>query len=67
MYLVIGLGNPGKEYEDTRHNVGFRFAEKLAGELGANFSADKNLKCEIVQALVGERKVIIVKPQTYMN
>ncbi len=67
MYLIIGLGNPGREYEDTRHNAGFRFVEKFAGESGVNFVENKKLKCALAQTMIGSQKAIICKPQTFMN
>lgn len=67
MYLIVGLGNPGREYEDTRHNVGFWFVEKFAGESGVNFVENKKLKCLIAQEIIGSQKAIICKPQTFMN
>lgn len=64
MYLIIGLGNPGKEYEGTRHNVGFEFADKMIGELKSDkFTLNKKLKSQILKT--GD--LIIAKPQTYMN
>jgi PTH1 family peptidyl-tRNA hydrolase len=66
MYFIVGLGNPGAEYEWTRHNLGFMLVEKLAGETGAQV---KRREC---RALVGRtviegERVELVKPQTYMN
>lgn len=66
MVVIIGLGNPGKKYEKTRHNVGFRVIDRLAKDWGVS------VKKVQFQALVGEtfrggEKVILVKPQTYMN
>lgn len=66
MVLIVGLGNPGKEYEWTRHNLGFMLIDKLAGEAGI---AVKRREC---QSLVGVGEVEgcavkLVKPQTYMN
>jgi PTH1 family peptidyl-tRNA hydrolase len=65
-YLVVGLGNPGKEYEWTRHNLGFMLIDKLAGDAGIQV---KRREC---QSLVGVGKVegtrvTLAKPQTYMN
>lgn len=66
MQLVIGLGNPGPEYQDTRHNIGFQVVDKLAHELGpktVNWQLDSKH-----QALVAPlSSVILVKPQTFMN
>lgn len=66
MQLVIGLGNPGPEYQDTRHNIGFQVVDKLARELGPqtiNWQLDSKH-----QALVAPlSSVILVKPQTFMN
>jgi len=64
--LVAGLGNPGPEYERTRHNIGFRVADELAARLGAKFKRSKH------QALVAEARdskvpVLVAKPQTFMN
>ena len=66
MYLVVGLGNPDRQYADTFHNVGFLVADRLARLLGASF--DKG-ECRAICAharLCGE-KVIVAKPITYMN
>ena len=67
MKLIVGLGNPGKASQDTRHNVGFMFVDNVAKKLNLKFSLDKAKKCEIVQTNIGLEKVIFIKPQTYMN
>ena len=63
--LVAGLGNPGREYQNTRHNVGFMVADELArrhqGSWRAKFSA------ELAELRIGGLRVALVKPQTYMN
>lgn len=66
MKLIVGLGNPGKEYEKTRHNVGFLTLDKLAKKINMNF--DKN-KCKANYGIYkhNDEKIIIAKPQTYMN
>ena len=61
--LVAGLGNPGREYSNTRHNAGFWFADELAARLAVTFGAESRFAGEIAKA--GE--VRIVKPTTYMN
>ena len=66
MKLIVGLGNPGKEYEKTRHNAGFLTIDKIASELSVEL--DKN-KCKAnygIYRYKGE-KIILAKPQTYMN
>lgn len=66
--LVVGLGNPGGEYEGSRHNVGFicvdAFARKNSFDPWMN---KKDLKCELAQKTLGETRVILIKPQTFMN
>jgi len=66
MYIICGLGNPGKEYEGTRHNMGFTAIDYLAPKL--NISV-KQLKFKALygEGFIGTQKVILVKPQTYMN
>ncbi len=68
MKLIVGLGNPGKEYEKTRHNAGFMAVDFLADHLGFDsFKEAEKHKAEITEGeLYGER-VFLVKPQTYMN
>lgn len=61
MRLIVGLGNPGKEYENTRHNAGFVFVDRLSG--GARFNLD--VKSESLT--YKEREFLFVKPQTFMN
>lgn len=67
MKLIVGLGNPGKTYKLTRHNIGFMFIDELAREYKLNFTLNKQLKSEIATTTIFEEKIIIIKPQTYMN
>ncbi|MGX4615659.1 aminoacyl-tRNA hydrolase [Clostridioides difficile] len=66
MYVVVGLGNPGKKYEKTRHNVGFDVIDILAKEYNISVTKIKH-KALIGEGRVGIEKVLLVKPQTYMN
>ena len=65
-YLVVGLGNPGSQYEATRHNVGFRAVDALAKEAGVKIDRAK-FQALTAQATVGGVRVLLMKPQTYMN
>lgn len=68
MKIIIGLGNPGKEYETTRHNAGFLCADFLRKEFDfALFVLDKKMSAEISSGMIENEKVLIVKPQTFMN
>ena len=68
MKLFVGLGNPGKEYEKTRHNMGFVTLDKFADSLGVSFSRhDFKGDYEIVRSPVFGEPIILCKPQTYMN
>jgi len=71
MWLIAGLGNPGREYERNRHNVGFLVADLLAARTGARFSRHRRAVAEVAEArlLVGidAPQLVIVKPLTYMN
>jgi len=66
MYLIIGLGNPGDKYKNTKHNVGFWTVDKIADKINA--TAEKK-QCDAIvrQGIYGGKKVLLVKPQTYMN
>jgi peptidyl-tRNA hydrolase, PTH1 family len=68
-YLVVGLGNPGPEYDKTRHNIGFMVVDALAKTHGSNFSkeARKQGKALLVETTIAEKRVLLAKPQTYMN
>lgn len=65
-YLIIGLGNPGREYKDTRHNIGFMLIDYLAEKIGARGMKVQS-KAIVISGLYEERKLILAKPQTYMN
>ncbi|WP_280366237.1 aminoacyl-tRNA hydrolase [Nocardia wallacei] len=65
--LVVGLGNPGPEYERTRHNVGFLVADVLAGRVGGRFTVHKKSGADLLEARLDGRKVLLAKPRTYMN
>lgn len=66
MKLIVGLGNPGKEYENTRHNAGFKFIDKFAQSQNLNFNKEKFNGLYTEFNYKGE-KVILLKPQKYMN
>jgi peptidyl-tRNA hydrolase (EC 3.1.1.29) len=65
-FLIVGLGNPGREYRDTRHNIGFMLLDRLAVKLNARFSRLQS-KALVASASYQERKLILAKPQTFMN
>ena len=65
-YLLIGLGNPGREYRDTRHNVGFMLIDRLIVRLNAQ-GMKLQSKAIVTTATYQDRKLILAKPQTYMN
>ena len=66
LYIIAGLGNPGKQYENTKHNVGFLTIDVLAEKLGIRVSKIKH-KALTGEGFISGEKVILVKPQTYMN
>ena len=65
-YLLIGLGNPGREYRDSRHNVGFMLVDRIAVRLEARGMKVQS-KAITTTAMYEDRKLILAKPQTYMN
>ena len=74
-WLLAGLGNPGPEYERTRHNVGFMIADELARRARASFSAPRGMRASVAETVIsaagvgvppGER-LVLVKPKTFMN
>lgn len=66
MYIIAGLGNPGREYENTRHNIGFMVIDEAAKKYNISVSEKKH-KAFIGKGYIGGQKVILVKPQTFMN
>ena len=66
MKLIVGLGNPGKEYDKTKHNVGFWVIDQLAKEYNIDVTKFKH-KALIGDGVIAGKKVLLVKPQTYMN
>lgn len=65
--MLVGLGNPGPEYEDTRHNVGFWWVDAAARELGARLSPDRAYHGLVARVNRGAQPVWLLQPQTYMN
>ncbi|MCL4466639.1 MAG: aminoacyl-tRNA hydrolase [Chloroflexi bacterium] len=66
MWLVVGLGNPGRQYERSRHNVGFRCLDLVAGRLGVGFTR-RGFNSLLATGVLGGQRVLLAKPQTYMN
>src|SRR5450759_212547 len=65
-YLIVGLGNPGREYRQTRHNVGFMLLDRLTARLNVRFTRMQS-KALVASANFEELKIILAKPQTFMN
>lgn len=67
LYLVVGLGNPGREYENTRHNAGFLCADAIARAHGFTFEPKKRSKARVATGSIGSKRLVIAKPHTFMN
>ena len=67
MKIVVGLGNPGQQYADTPHSVGFETVDALAAGMGVSWEPKKAYKCLMAKGTLGGVHVLLVKPQTYMN
>lgn len=66
-WIIAGLGNPGSQYEQTRHNVGFWWLDQLASDVGLQFKTESRFHGQLVQYTVSEHKVWLIKPMTFMN
>jgi PTH1 family peptidyl-tRNA hydrolase len=67
MILIVGLGNPGLEYTHTRHNVGFMAVTAIASNLCTNFASNSKFKGNIASSTLSGEKILLLKPDTYMN
>ena len=65
--LVVGLGNPGPDYSETRHNIGFRVVELLAARAGGGRFAKHRTNADVLEGRLAGRRVVLAKPRTYMN
>lgn len=65
--LIVGLGNPGPEYERTRHNAGFWLVDSIANDLRASFALEKSFFGHVAKARVNGENILLAKPMTYMN
>jgi len=66
-WLIIGLGNPGKQYQSTKHNVGFRVVDRFAGKKGIKLKKRRLGKIQVGEGRIGAQRVVIAKPRAYMN
>ena len=67
MKVIVGLGNPGREYDMTRHNIGFLVLDELAGRLNLSFRRNWRFPVQTAKGLIGQEAVRLVKLQTFMN
>lgn len=65
--IVVGLGNPGKEYASSRHNIGFMVIDAVASAHGASWQEKTKFKADIAELTLDDEKVLLVKPHTYYN
>ncbi len=66
MYVIVGLGNPGREYANTRHNAGYMVLDMLADRAGIDICRH-NFRCVYGEGRIGSEKVVLAKPETFMN
>lgn len=64
-YLIVGLGNPGSEYQNTRHNIGFKIVDELARRMGVSFEVGRH--AHVAEGKFKGRTLILIKPTTFMN
>lgn len=67
MKVIVGLGNPGAQYENTPHSVGFESVDAIASEIGASWESKKAFSCLMAKGVFAGTQVLLVKPQTFMN
>ena len=67
MKLVVGLGNPGREYAGTRHNIGFAVVDRLAGRLDCSLKSSLRFQARIGKTRRGDNELWLVEPDTFMN
>ena len=68
MIIIVGLGNPGKKYKSTRHNVGFQVVDEFAKENNfPEFKLSKKFNALVSENIINGKKIILAKPQTFMN
>jgi peptidyl-tRNA hydrolase, PTH1 family len=67
LHLIVGLGNPGAEYDRTRHNAGFQVVERLADRWRASWTLEKKFNSLVARAGHGDHRVLLCRPQTFMN
>ncbi len=65
--VIAGLGNPGSKYQQTRHNIGFEVVDALGKQLGVSWKLQAKFESDIAEATHGGQKLLLVKPQTFMN
>ena len=65
--MIVGLGNPGRDYADTRHNAGFWFVDAIAGKYGGSFKADRKFQGDVARTVIDGNEIWLLKPDTYMN
>jgi len=67
MKIIVGLGNPGAQYENTPHSVGFEAVDVIASEIGAAWELKKRFNCLVASGVFAGQRVMLLKPQTFMN
>ena len=67
MKIIVGLGNPGAQYENTPHSVGFEAVDAIAAEIGASWESKRQFNCQMARGTFAGLPVMLIKPQTYMN
>ncbi len=65
--IIVGLGNPGTEYANTRHNAGFWFVDEVVRKFGGNFKQEKKFQGEVARSTIHGQQVWLLKPDTFMN
>ncbi|MFC1787948.1 aminoacyl-tRNA hydrolase [Patescibacteria group bacterium] len=67
MKLIVGLGNPGEKFEQTRHNIGWLVLDRLANEFQGQFKKKTSVESELAQIEIDGQRILLCKPQTFMN